>query len=49
MRVWNWQLYYKDKVIPAMAAVREPADALELLVGKSYWPFPTYTELLYKI
>ena len=41
--------YYKDKVIPAMAAVREPADALELLVGKSYWPFPTYTELLYKI
>ena len=41
--------YYKNDVIPAMAEVRKPADELELLVGKEYWPFPTYTDLLYKI
>ncbi len=42
-------LYYKDKVIPAMNSLRETADTLEVIVGKDYWPFPTYTDLLYKI
>lgn len=42
-------LYYKDKVIPAMEALRATADILEAEVGKKYWPFPTYTELLYHI
>ena len=41
--------YCKDKILPAMAAVRKPADELELLVGKKYWPFPTYTDLLYSV
>lgn len=41
--------YYKENVIPVMDEMRNFADALELLVGKKYWPFPTYTELLYKI
>ena len=40
--------YFKDTIIPTMDTVREHADALELLVGKKYWPFPTYSELLYK-
>ena len=32
----------------AMATVREPADALELLVAKEAWPFPTYGDLLFE-
>ena len=31
-----------------MDKVRESADTLELLVGKKYWPIPTYSDLLYK-
>ena len=42
-------MYYKDVVIPAMDSLRETADTLEGIVGKSYWPFPTYTDLLYHI
>ena len=41
--------YYKDIVIPAMNELRTIADKLETKVGKEYWPFPTYTDLLYKI
>jgi glutamine synthetase len=39
--------YIKEKILPAMDAVRAPADALESLVGKQYWPFPTYGDLLF--
>ncbi len=41
--------YYKDKVLPAMNELREVADDLETVVAKEYWPFPTYTELLYNV
>ena len=39
--------YYHDEVIPCMDAVRKPADALERMVGKEYWPFPTYADILF--
>ncbi len=42
-------MYYKDNVIPAMESLRETADTLEGLVAKEYWPFPTYTDLLYSV
>lgn len=42
-------MYYKDTVIPAMEALRETADTLETMVSKEYWPFPTYTDLLYLV
>lgn len=42
-------MYYKDTVIPAMENLRRTADTLEVIVAKEYWPFPTYTELLYLI
>ena len=42
-------MYYKDTVIPAMDALRETADTLETMVAKEYWPFPTYTDLLYYV
>ena len=39
--------YFHKNIIPAMDAVRTDADALEELTDKSYWPFPTYSDLLY--
>ena len=39
--------YYHDTVIPGMKAIRTQADALEALTDKSYWPYPTYSDLLY--
>lgn len=45
----TYATYYKETVIPAMNAVREPADKLELLVGREYWPFPTYGDLLFSV
>ena len=42
-------VYYKDVVIPAMNSLRDSSDRLEMIVGKDYWPFPTYTDLLYSI
>ena len=32
-----------------MDALREVADKLEFLVDKEYWPFPTYSDLLFRI
>ena len=41
--------YYHDKVVQAMDALRKPADELEILVDKEYWPFPTYADLLFEV
>ncbi|MCW2787535.1 MAG: glnA 1 [Marmoricola sp.] len=37
----------RDNVLPAMAAVRTAADALEGIVADDLWPLPTYQEMLY--
>ncbi|RPJ06372.1 MAG: glutamine synthetase type III [Spirochaetaceae bacterium] len=42
-------LVFREKVFPAMAALREPADRLERLVAREYWPFPTYEDLLFRL
>ena len=34
-------------IVPAMADARLVADELELLVGRDYWPFPTYGDILF--
>jgi glutamine synthetase len=39
--------YFRDKVIPAMGALRESGDALESLVPQDLWPLPTYREMLF--
>jgi glutamine synthetase len=39
--------YYRDYVIPAMGDLRASADELEFMVGEDYWPFPTYTNILF--
>ena len=40
---------YKDIVVPAMDAVRAPADKLEMLVDKDMWPIPTYGDLMFEV
>ncbi len=39
--------YFSKIIVPQMDAVRADADALELLTDKSFWPFPTYSDLLF--
>lgn len=41
--------YFKDVIVPAMAELRTPVDALELIVEKELWPVPTYGDLLFEI
>lgn len=41
--------YFKDPVFEKMLALREVADELESIIGKKYWAFPTYGEILYSI
>ena len=41
--------YYKEKVMPAMEALRAPVDALEMIVDKKIWPMPTYADLLFEV
>ncbi len=38
-----------DEIVPAMAALRAPADRLEMLVDKGYWPFPSYGDLIFEV
>ena len=40
---------YHEKVVPAMAALRQPVDELELLVDKDIWPVPTYGDLMFEV
>ena len=40
-------MYYHDTIVPGMNALRAEADILETLTEKSYWPYPTYSDLLF--
>jgi glutamine synthetase len=42
-----WATYMRDKVIPAMDAVRDVADRLEKIVADDLWPLPKYSEVLF--
>ena len=39
--------YCRNVVIASMNAIRASADRLEELTAKDYWPFPTYSDLLF--
>ena len=39
----------RDLVLPAMEALRAPCDQAEAVTAKSYWPFPTYADLLFGV
>jgi glutamine synthetase len=40
---------YRETVVPRMDALRAKVDALEKLVDKARWPFPTYEDLLFRL
>jgi len=42
-------LMIRDEVLPLMSELRVPCDKAELLTAKSYWPFPTYEDLLFGV
>ena len=39
--------HFRDVVIPAMTALRETGDALELMIRHESWPLATYREMLF--
>jgi glutamine synthetase len=39
--------YTRDTIVPAMAALRELGDQIELLMPHELWPLPTYREMLF--
>ena len=40
---------YRDRVIPAMEALRNAADAAEQICGEEYWPLPNYSRMLWYV
>ena len=41
--------YAADRIIPAMEKARELSDDLEMITDKSYWPVPTYSDILFYV
>jgi len=39
--------YYNEVIVADMTALRAQADILESLTDKAYWPYPTYSDLLF--
>ncbi|MBP5552881.1 MAG: glutamine synthetase III [Spirochaetales bacterium] len=39
----------RDRLLPAMDELRIPCDEAEVLTDKKYWPFPTYSDLLFGV
>lgn len=41
--------FFKAVVFPAMTALREPVDELEIIVDKKLWPVPSYGDMLFEV
>jgi glutamine synthetase len=41
--------FFRDTVKTAMDALRAPADKLEMIVDKEFWPFPSYGNLMFEV
>ena len=41
--------FIRDNILPKMSALRVVSDEAETLTAASYWPFPTYGELLFGV
>ena len=39
----------KDRLIPVMNSLRKVVDEAEVIVGRKYWPYPTYADMLFYI
>jgi glutamine synthetase len=42
-------VHIRDIIIPKMAELRTACDEAETLTARSYWPFPTYGDLLFGV
>ncbi len=42
-------MLYRTRIVPAMTALRQPVDELELLVDKDIWPVHTYGDLMFEV
>ena len=40
---------YKDRVLPAMSALRDTVDELETRTAKKHWPYPSYADILFSV
>ena len=40
---------FREKVFTAMEELRSSGDKLETLVGKDYWPLPSYADMLFEL
>jgi len=41
--------FFHDTVCPAMQALRDPVDQLEMIVDKKCWPMPSYGDLIFEV
>ncbi len=41
--------YYKDTIIPAMAALRAVVDEMEVNPAADFWPYPSYGDLMFRV
>ena len=41
--------YFHEEIVPAMAELRAPVDALEMIVDKEMWPRPSYGDLMFEV
>ncbi|MBQ8410226.1 MAG: glutamine synthetase type III, partial [Ruminiclostridium sp.] len=41
--------FYHDEIFAKMNEIREIVDTLETMVASSYWPVPTYGEILFSV
>ena len=41
--------FFKDKVLPCMAEIRNFADEAENLTSEDCWPYPSYGKLLFSV
>ena len=41
--------YYKYTVFATMEALRSAVDELETITDSKYWPYPSYTDLLFSV
>ncbi len=41
--------FAKEKLLPAMAQLRQAVDGMEVLTARAYWPVPTYGDLTYRV
>ncbi len=42
-------VFCRDSVKKDMERLREPIDRLEMMVGKDYWPMPSYGDMLFEV